>query len=154
MQTSRRFSRPPPSAGELVDFQINGPRRPRLDARRASVQDAPEARRAARHREIGLGIFEDDGRPAALPRGDLPLQPQPQHRRIKRAAVEKHGIDARTPAQEFREVTRHRAVRRRTGSAHSAQRGLLARGLRVGVAFGEKAVHENRVDLRRARCAR
>jgi hypothetical protein len=91
-------------------FQENRAGGSRLDAFRLAMQQLTEPRSTARDGEIGFAVFQDERRRARLPLTDLPADPLTQGLRIKRAAVEQQGVDARATLEKIGEVPRDRAV--------------------------------------------
>ena len=131
----------------LLDFEVDGAGCPGFDALGVPVQKAAKARGSSCHGEIRLGIIENLRLVAALPFGDLLLEPKAQGFGMERASIEENGVHARPVAKKVRQVTCDGAVcgiGERPFSKPGLRPGRAGRPLRIR----EKALQHDRLDFR------
>ena len=131
----------------LLDFEVDCAGCPGFDPLGASLQKASKARGSPGHSEIRLGIIENLRLVAALPFGDLLLEPKTQSLGMERTTIEENGVNARPVAKKVRKITRDGAV------CGIGERPFPKARLRPGravvcVAFREKAIQRDRLDFR------
>ncbi len=145
-QTSDGAALPSPPRRFPVRLQEHGTGGAGLDPFGPLVEDLAEPGGTSGDGEVGLGVVENRRRIALLPFADLALEALAQAFGIEGAAVEQYRVDAGAVAEEIGEVAGDGAVGGERQPPFLQPGPCLVRP-RIGVAFGEEAVEQHRLDL-------